>query len=82
MMSLFLCYSLQRTRSRRKKKVDKIKTGNFAVDNHSLRSTLGGDVGKAVDRYREARLKEYHQICQLCEKNGVSFTPELLQKGM
>eukprot|EP00058_Branchiostoma_floridae_P021064 XP_002606554.1 hypothetical protein BRAFLDRAFT_105284 [Branchiostoma floridae] len=57
-----------------------IRTGNVAVDNHSLPSSMAGEMGAAVDRYRQQRLREYNQICRLCKEQGVALTPTLLER--
>ncbi|CAH1265016.1 EFCAB12 [Branchiostoma lanceolatum] len=57
-----------------------IRTGNVAVDNHSLPSSMTGEMGAAVDRYRQQRLREYNQICRLCKEQGIALTPTLLER--
>ena len=59
-----------------------MRTGNTAIDSHSKRSTLSGDTAAGINKYREDRLKEYHDICLLCEKQGLDLTPKLLERGM
>lgn len=66
---------------RRHRDVDKIRTGNRFVDSHSLKSTLGEDIGGEVDRFREARLKDYYKLCKLCKDQEIELTPNLLERG-
>ncbi|XP_071817485.1 EF-hand calcium-binding domain-containing protein 12-like isoform X2 [Apostichopus japonicus] len=67
---------------RRRKDVDKVRTGNRFVDRHSLKSTLGDDVREDVDRFREARLKDYYKLCSLCKDREISLTPNLLERAL
>ncbi|XP_033647564.1 EF-hand calcium-binding domain-containing protein 12-like [Asterias rubens] len=69
-------------RKRKGKGVDKVRTGNTAIDSHSKRSTLSGDTAAGINKYREDRLKEYHDICLLCEKQGLDLTPKLLERAL
>ncbi|XP_019634126.1 PREDICTED: EF-hand calcium-binding domain-containing protein 12-like [Branchiostoma belcheri] len=57
-----------------------IRTGNVAVDNHSLPSSMTGEMGAAVDRYRQQRLREYNQICRLCKESGTALSSSLLER--
>ncbi|XP_070559008.1 EF-hand calcium-binding domain-containing protein 12-like isoform X2 [Ptychodera flava] len=60
----------------------KVKTGNRAVDNHALASTLSGETAEGIDRYREARLKEYHKLLQMCEERSIPLTQQLLERAL
>ena len=57
-----------------------IKTGDKAVDDHSRPSTLGGEAGDMVDRFRQLKLREYNEIIKLCQANSVVLTEQLLGK--
>ncbi|XP_071960308.1 EF-hand calcium-binding domain-containing protein 12-like isoform X2 [Antedon mediterranea] len=61
---------------------DKVKTNILAIDQHSRKSTLEGETGESIDRFREDRLKEYHQVLKLCKKHDVNLTPKLLQQAL
>jgi ornithine carbamoyltransferase len=58
-----------------------IKTGNKAIDNHCLPSTLTGDVADMVDKFRQMRLKEYDEVIKMCKESGVVLSDKLLEKG-
>ncbi|KAK3609529.1 hypothetical protein CHS0354_007330 [Potamilus streckersoni] len=60
--------------------LEMIKIGDKAIDNHCQPSTLGGEVGELVNKSRQQRLKEYHEVCQLCEENGVVLSKHLLNR--
>ncbi|KAL3851719.1 hypothetical protein ACJMK2_015446 [Sinanodonta woodiana] len=61
--------------------LEMIKIGDKAIDNHCQPSTLGGgEVGELVNKFRQQRLKEYHEVCGLCEENGVVLSRHLLNR--
>ncbi|XP_071082291.1 EF-hand calcium-binding domain-containing protein 12-like [Haliotis cracherodii] len=57
-----------------------IKIGNKAIDNHSLVSTMGGEIGEMVNRFRQLRLKEYYDVVRMCEEKGVPLTRHVLDR--
>eukprot|EP00079_Xenopus_tropicalis_P015969 XP_004914182.1 PREDICTED: EF-hand calcium-binding domain-containing protein 12 isoform X1 [Xenopus tropicalis] len=59
-----------------------VRTGNAAVDSHSVPSTLEEGVRETVDRYRRQWLEQYHQILKLCQSHGVSLSESLLEKAL
>ncbi|KAM4722791.1 EF-hand calcium-binding domain-containing protein 12 [Rhinophrynus dorsalis] len=61
-----------------------IRTGNMAVDSHSMPSTLGGDLemGDLVDNFRMKSLQQYHKILKLCRDYGVSLSEKLLERAL
>ncbi|XP_038047773.1 EF-hand calcium-binding domain-containing protein 12-like isoform X2 [Patiria miniata] len=71
-----------RKKKGKSKGVGKVRTGNPAIDSHSMRSTIGGETGSGINQYREARLKEYHDICKLCERHDIDLTPQLLERAL
>ncbi|XP_022101225.1 EF-hand calcium-binding domain-containing protein 12-like isoform X2 [Acanthaster planci] len=73
---------IHRKKKGKSKGVGKVRSGNPAIDSHSMRSTIGGETGSGINQYREARLKEYHDICKLCEKHGIDLTPQLLERAL
>ena len=58
-----------------------ILTGNKAIDDHCMQSTLIGDVGEMTNMFRQKRLQEYFEITKLCEDNDVILSKQLLEKG-
>lgn len=58
-----------------------ILTGNKAIDDHSMQSTLTGGMGDMVDKFRQQRLKEYFAITRLCKDNNVPLSEKLLERG-
>ncbi|KAJ8047403.1 EF-hand calcium-binding domain-containing protein 12 [Holothuria leucospilota] len=67
---------------RRRRDVDKVKTGNRFVDHHSIKSTLGEQTGEEVNHFREARLKDYYKLCKLCKEKDIKLTPLLLERAL
>ncbi|XP_043934566.1 EF-hand calcium-binding domain-containing protein 12 [Protopterus annectens] len=57
-----------------------VKTGNLAIDSHSLMSTLSGEWGESIDQYRRTTFKEYMQVLQLCQRYNVELTEKLLER--
>lgn len=58
-----------------------VLTGDVAIDNHCMPSTLTGEMGEMVDKFRRLKLKEYDDVCKMCRDNNVPLTEKLLQKG-
>ena len=58
-----------------------ILTGNRAIDDHSMNSTLQGEQGAMIDKFRQKRLQEFFEVQRLCKENSVVLTEKLLQKG-
>ncbi|XP_018114534.1 EF-hand calcium-binding domain-containing protein 12 isoform X2 [Xenopus laevis] len=59
-----------------------VRSGNAAVDSHSVPSTLEDEVSETVNRYRRQCLEQYHQILELCQNHGVSLSECLLEKAL
>ncbi|XP_013411229.1 uncharacterized protein LOC106174281 [Lingula anatina] len=57
-----------------------IKTGNKAIDDHCRPSTLEGETADMVDRFRQLKVKEYHEILRVCQKNHVPLAESLLER--
>ncbi|XP_052779508.1 EF-hand calcium-binding domain-containing protein 12-like [Mya arenaria] len=57
-----------------------ILTGNRAIDDHSMNSTLVGDVGVMVDKFRQKRLQEFFSIQRLCEEHDINLSEKLLER--
>lgn len=58
-----------------------IKVGEKAIDDHCMQSTLEGELGGMVDKFRQLKLREFYDINKLCAQQGVSLSPTLLEKG-
>ena len=56
-------------------------SGDATIDGHSAPSTLGGETGAMVDKFRQLKLKEYNDIVKLCKLNNVPLTEDLLKRG-
>ncbi|XP_068108869.1 EF-hand calcium-binding domain-containing protein 12 [Hyperolius riggenbachi] len=59
-----------------------VRTGNAAVDAHSLPVTLGEESAELVDLYRRQELQQYHKILKLCHAYNVPLTEELLEQAL
>ena len=59
-----------------------ILTGNKAIDDHSMQSTMGGEMGEMIDKFRQRRLQEYFAVTRLCKEKEVNLSEKLLEKGM
>ena len=55
--------------------------GDVAVDNHLAPSTLAGEHAQKVNQFRQLRLREYMDVCQLCRERNVPLSEALLKKG-
>ncbi|KAM5148815.1 EF-hand calcium-binding domain-containing protein 12 [Mantella aurantiaca] len=59
-----------------------VRTGNAAVDAHSLPPTLGEESAELVEKFRRRGLQEYHKILKLCQAYSVPLTEELLEEAL
>ncbi|XP_077307736.1 EF-hand calcium-binding domain-containing protein 12 [Lithobates pipiens] len=59
-----------------------VRTGNAAVDAHSLPSTLGEESAEMVEPFRRRGLQQYHKILKLCQAYNVPLTEELLEEAL
>ncbi|XP_070192604.1 EF-hand calcium-binding domain-containing protein 12-like isoform X2 [Littorina saxatilis] len=57
-----------------------IRIGHLKVDQHCMESTLEGEVGVLMDKFRRNRLKEYFEVIRVCHEKGLVLTPELLDR--
>lgn len=57
-----------------------ILTGSKAIDDHCMQSTLDGEVGEMVNKFRQKRLQEYFEITKLCQQNDVVLSRNLLER--
>ncbi|XP_075039818.1 EF-hand calcium-binding domain-containing protein 12 isoform X2 [Mixophyes fleayi] len=58
-----------------------VRSGNAAVDAHSLPSTLGGEAADVVEKCRRQGLQQYYKILNLCRAYKVPLTEKLLERG-
>ncbi|NXW39227.1 EFC12 protein, partial [Phaetusa simplex] len=66
----------------RKEKCRMVRSGDRAVDEHCLPSTVETDFGELVDQYRSKTLMNYEQDSKLCEERNVHVTKSVLQKAL
>ncbi|XP_078518518.1 EF-hand calcium-binding domain-containing protein 12 [Lissotriton helveticus] len=59
-----------------------VKSGNAAIDKHSMPSTLGPEHGDMVNHFRREVLLEYMDILQLCHKYDIPLSEELLEQAL
>ncbi|CAI9623876.1 unnamed protein product, partial [Staurois parvus] len=59
-----------------------VRTGNAAVDAHSLPSTLEEESAELVEQFRRQGLQQYHKILKLCQAYNVPLTEELLEEAL
>ncbi|XP_053544938.1 EF-hand calcium-binding domain-containing protein 12 [Bombina bombina] len=59
-----------------------VRTGNTAVDGHSLPSTLGDEMGETVEQYRRQDLQQYYKILKLCQSYRVPLSEKLLERAL
>nr|XP_060622244.1 EF-hand calcium-binding domain-containing protein 12 isoform X1 [Anolis sagrei ordinatus] len=59
-----------------------VRTGDRAVDEHCLPSTMEGEVGELVDKHRLACHLVWTQCVKLCRKYGIPISEKALKKGL
>ncbi|XP_063797346.1 EF-hand calcium-binding domain-containing protein 12 [Pseudophryne corroboree] len=59
-----------------------VRTGDAAVDAHSLPSTLGGETAELVEQFRRQGLQQYYKILGLCQAHEVPLTEQLLEGAL
>ncbi|KAG8436050.1 hypothetical protein GDO86_007232, partial [Hymenochirus boettgeri] len=59
-----------------------VRTGDVAVDSHSVPSTLEDEMGELTDKYRRHCLQQYHQILKLCQSYGLYLSESLMEKAL
>ncbi|KAK3102250.1 hypothetical protein FSP39_009912 [Pinctada imbricata] len=57
-----------------------IKVGDKAIDDHCMRSTMDPEIALMVDKFRQLKLREFCEINKLCQLQGVSLSPALLER--
>ncbi|XP_068271215.1 EF-hand calcium-binding domain-containing protein 12 [Nyctibius grandis] len=65
-----------------KEKCRLVRSGDGAVDDHCLPSTVEGDFGELLDRYRRKVITSYLRSCKLCKERNVHIAEATLQKGL
>ncbi|KAM4650570.1 EF-hand calcium-binding domain-containing protein 12 [Discoglossus pictus] len=59
-----------------------VRTGNAAVDSHSLPSTLEDGTAETVEQYRRQYLQQYYKILQLCQSSEVPISEKQLERAL
>lgn len=59
-----------------------VKTGDRAVDGHCLPSTIEGEMGEVIDKFRLDTHLVYHRCLQTCEALGIPITEKVLKRGI
>ncbi|XP_072276593.1 EF-hand calcium-binding domain-containing protein 12 isoform X2 [Pyxicephalus adspersus] len=59
-----------------------VRTGNAAVDAHSLPSTLGEESADLVEQFRRQGLQQYHNVIKLCQAYSVPLSEKLLEEAL
>ncbi|NXQ87159.1 EFC12 protein, partial [Nyctibius grandis] len=65
-----------------KEKCRLVRSGDGPVDDHCLPSTVEGDFGELLDRYRRKVITSYLRSCKLCKERNVHIAEATLQKGL
>ncbi|NXK53668.1 EFC12 protein, partial [Chauna torquata] len=65
-----------------KEKCRLVRSGDAAVDEHCLPSTVEGDMGALVDQYRRDAVVNYLNCSKLCKESNVRIPEPALQKGL
>lgn len=47
-----------------------------------MQSTIGGEIGEMIDKFRQRRLQEYFAVTRLCKEKDVALSEKLLERGM
>jgi len=58
-----------------------VRSGDGPFDKHCLLSTVEGDFGELLDRYRSNAAMSYLKSSKLCKERNVHITEATLQKG-
>ncbi|KAM9324382.1 EF-hand calcium-binding domain-containing protein 12 [Gastrophryne carolinensis] len=59
-----------------------VRTGNAAIDAHSLPSTLGEESAELVEQFRRQELQQYYKILKLCQAYDVPLTEDILEQAI
>lgn len=57
-----------------------IRVGHKGVDSHCMVSTMEGEAGALLDKFRRNALREYFSAVRLCQQNGIILSPQLLDR--
>ncbi|XP_063283463.1 EF-hand calcium-binding domain-containing protein 12 [Pelobates fuscus] len=59
-----------------------VRSGNAAVDSHSLPSTVGEEMGDLVEQHRRKCLQNYHKILKLCQEYRIPLSERILERAL
>ncbi|KAJ6668294.1 hypothetical protein lerEdw1_015671 [Lerista edwardsae] len=59
-----------------------VKTGDRAVDGHCLPSTIEGEMGEVIDKFRLDTHLVYHRCLKTCEALGIPITEKVLKRAL
>ncbi|XP_068519165.1 uncharacterized protein [Anas acuta] len=65
-----------------KEKCRLVRSGDAPVDEHCLPSTIEGDMGALVDRYRRNAVVNYLNCSKQCKERNICLTDKALQRGL
>ncbi|XP_066469078.1 EF-hand calcium-binding domain-containing protein 12 [Tiliqua scincoides] len=59
-----------------------VRTGDRAVDGHCLPSTIEGEMGEIVDKFRLDTHLVYHRCVKICEAHGIPISEKVLKRAL
>uniref|UniRef100_A0A8C8SML9 EF-hand calcium binding domain 12 n=1 Tax=Pelusios castaneus TaxID=367368 RepID=A0A8C8SML9_9SAUR len=59
-----------------------VRSGNKAIDDHCLPSTVESDIGEVIDQHRRNCYLVYLQCLKLCNEYNVPLTEKVLEKAL
>ncbi|XP_045146065.1 EF-hand calcium-binding domain-containing protein 12 [Echinops telfairi] len=59
-----------------------VRSGNKHYDENCLPSTVQGNTGDMINRFRRDNFLSYLQCCKLCESYGIPLTEDILTKAL
>merc|ERR1719229_296710 len=57
-----------------------VRSGDLGFDAHNAPSSLGGDTGSSVEKFRRVAFKNYMALMRLCQEEKVVLSEELLRR--
>lgn len=58
-----------------------VKTGDMAVDGHCMPSTIEGEMGEIIDKFRMDTHLVYHRCVKKCKALGIPISERVLKRG-
>ncbi|XP_067400468.1 EF-hand calcium-binding domain-containing protein 12 [Emydura macquarii macquarii] len=59
-----------------------VRSGNKAIDEHCLPSTMESEIGEVIDQHRRNCYMVYLQCVKLCKEYNIPLTEEVLEKAL